>query len=271
MATKKSAIIPYRSINGGLEILLITRSSGEGWGIPKGKIEAPLAPHTSATKEAFEEAGVLGYTHAISFGNYPDDAKSGPLPIPTFLLEVEIELAKKAWPERKKRVRLWVAADECDRYVTDKGLLSVIEKGVRCLRSDAEYFKSIMETLCEEHQWNLFRVDADEAEFGIDGGGEKRVRATRSGSTIRLSVPSSIVFKSEAEQPQSISKRMLERNAVSNPGCWCVEKLADASVYSCTHNLRLKHLDGSYFREIAQGLVQECDAVEALVKGQAPG
>src|SRR4051794_20047005 len=116
MARRRSAIIPYRFVDGRLEILLITKSSGHGWGIPKGKIEAPLKPHISAAKEAFEEAGVLGFIHPINVGIYPDN-KGGT--VPTFLLEVEIELGKKAWPEKKKRERRWVNADDCGEYVTD--------------------------------------------------------------------------------------------------------------------------------------------------------
>src|SRR3712207_569082 len=99
MAVKKSAIIPYRQGSRGLEILLVTRTSAsDKWVIPKGKIEAPLKPHISATKEAFEEAGVLGRPHPIRVGNFYDNSSNEP--IPTFLLEVEVELHAKDWLEK---------------------------------------------------------------------------------------------------------------------------------------------------------------------------
>ena len=66
----KSAIIPYRFKGDHLEILLIKNSDNTKWIIPKGTIEKPLKPSVSATKEAYEEAGVLGIPHPILVGTY---------------------------------------------------------------------------------------------------------------------------------------------------------------------------------------------------------
>lgn len=266
MAIKKSAVIPYRFKDERLEIMLITRSSGDGWGIPKGKIEEPLEPHISATKEAFEEAGVLGCPHSISIGAYLDNSKSGP--IPTFLLEVEIELAKKVWPERKKRARLWVAADECEKYVTDKKLLAVIEKAALCLRSDAEYFKHIIKSFCEARRWNLIAVSGDDAELEIEtvGAGRSRINVTRDGSMVKLSAPGSVSFKSEKELSNAFSTELLQRNARNKFGCCAVEQVKDKFVYSYMRSVRLRLLDEDYFAEIAAGLAEESNRLESLVK-----
>ena len=162
MATKKSAIIPYRiEDDGEIRVLLVTTSSGGKWVIPKGGIEAPLKPHISATKEAFEEAGVLGRPHPIRVGKYSDSSSDGA--IPTFLLEVEVELDDKAWQEEYKRKRKWVNADNCDKYITDNDLLDVLNKGVRCLRSDGAYFRRAIKTYCEELNWKISELDEDHA------------------------------------------------------------------------------------------------------------
>ena len=57
----QSAVIPYRLSKNGLEILLITSLKRKHWIVPKGYIEFNLTPFESAKKEAYEEAGVLGF------------------------------------------------------------------------------------------------------------------------------------------------------------------------------------------------------------------
>ncbi|MCI0694316.1 NUDIX hydrolase [candidate division KSB1 bacterium] len=149
MTRKKSAIIPYRFVKDQLQILLVTASSdrkrGRKWVIPKGEIVAPLKPHLSAIKEAYEEAGVLaGKPHPICVGKYRDSSKGEP--IPTFLLEVA--KLHKDWPEKYKRKRKWVNADKCEGYIKNSDLLSVINEGVRCVRSNGAYLKRAIATFC---------------------------------------------------------------------------------------------------------------------------
>jgi 8-oxo-dGTP pyrophosphatase MutT (NUDIX family) len=262
MARRRSAIIPYRFVDDRLEILLITKSSGHGWGIPKGKIEAPLMPHVSAAKEAFEEAGVIGRSHPINVGTYPN--KRGKIPVPTFLLEVEIELRKKVWPEKKKRTRLWVDADKCDEYVTDEGLLAVIKTGVQCLRSDGEYFKYAIKTFCDENQLELLEGDEDHAEivYRTKAKDSRHVHVTRRDSTIKLYVSGSLV---ESEDPVNTFATMLLRlNSQNKTGFWCMEQVKDKAVYSLTSSVPLKLLDSYHFAEIIEGLIAECDALDEI-------
>ena len=264
MARRRSAIIPYRFVDGRLEILLITKSSGNGWGIPKGKIEPPLKPHISAAKEAFEEAGVLGMIHPINVGTYPDN-KGGS--IPTFLLEVEIELGKKAWPEKKKRERLWVEADDCDEYVTDADLLAVIKSGVQCLRSDGCYFKHAIKTYCEEDGLSLLEVDEDSAEleYRTESGSSRSIRVTRRDSTIKLSVLKTAAFKDEGSV-DALSTILLRLNSESKFGFWCAEQIKRRVAYSFANNIELKLLDSRQFLENVVGLIEECDRLGRTIE-----
>jgi 8-oxo-dGTP pyrophosphatase MutT (NUDIX family) len=43
------------------EILLVSKRRSKKWGIPKGRVEPHLNFGELAAKEAFEEAGVVGY------------------------------------------------------------------------------------------------------------------------------------------------------------------------------------------------------------------
>lgn len=261
MATKKSAVIPYRFTDEKLEILLITKTSGHGWGIPKGKIEAPLEPHVSAAKEAFEEAGVLGYTDPVSIGTYPDPTKSGN--IETFLLKVEIELGRKAWPESKRRARLWVSSGDCERYVEDKKLLALIEKSARCLSSEGEYFKHLMTSLCAERRLTLVTANDDYAEIEVGGREKRRLGINRKGSVVRFFVRA---FESVKEPAIAFSTQLLQRNARSKIGSWGMERVGDKFVYSYTHSVSLKLLDESLFAEIVTALGKEAVEVDVLLK-----
>ena len=97
----KSAIIPYKFVDGQLEISLIKNSSNTKWVIPKGTIEESLRPAVSATKEAYEEAGVLGIPSPVLVGTYNKNGQE----VPTYLLKVLVEL------EHYERERTWHKLD----------------------------------------------------------------------------------------------------------------------------------------------------------------
>lgn len=265
MTIKKSAIIPYRIGRQGLEILLVTKSTSDEWVIPKGKIDAPLKPLVSATKEAFEEAGVLGRPHPIRVGSFYDNSSSEP--IPTFLLEVEVELDEKDWLEKNKRSRLWIDADDCSDYINDNDLLAVVRRGVRCLRSNGEYFKRAVKTYCEEHHLELSDIDEDHGEliFVIPTDRKKRLHLTRYDSTVEFSLPGFTAFDSAEELPGVFSTNLLLRNARKKIGFWCIDKIKDKFVYSFMHNAELKLLDGQQFFNIVSGLIAESQAIEEIM------
>jgi 8-oxo-dGTP pyrophosphatase MutT (NUDIX family) len=266
MSIKKSAIIPYRFGREGLEILIVTKSTSDEWVIPKGKIEPPLNPHISATKEAFEEAGVLGRPHPIRVGSFYDNSSTEP--IPTFLLEVEVELDEKDWLEKKQRSRLWIDADDCSEYIRDSDLLAVVKRGIKCLRSNGEYFKRAVKTYCEEHNLELADIDEDYGEvvFVIPVDRRKHLRLARYDSTVEFSLPGFTSSDSEDELPGILSTHLLLRNARKKVGFWCIDKIKDKFVYSFMHNAELKLLDGQHFFNIVSGLAAESEALEELIR-----
>ena len=50
-----------RQKHGELQILLVSKKRSKKWGIPKGRAEPHMSSSEIAAKEAFEEAGVIGY------------------------------------------------------------------------------------------------------------------------------------------------------------------------------------------------------------------
>jgi 8-oxo-dGTP pyrophosphatase MutT (NUDIX family) len=107
---KQSGVIPYRVINGKVEILLITSSKRKRWVIPKGWVEPYLSSANSAAKEAREEAGVLGTVITPAIGSYKRHAMGVPYPVEVFLMQVEVELEN--WAEASWRQRKWLSLSE---------------------------------------------------------------------------------------------------------------------------------------------------------------
>ena len=67
---EQSGVVPYRWLEGRLEVLLITSLRRGRWIIPKGIVEPDMTPAESAAMEAFEEAGVKGRVGTEPIGEY---------------------------------------------------------------------------------------------------------------------------------------------------------------------------------------------------------
>lgn len=88
------AAVCYRLHGSSVEFLLVNTSSGK-WTFPKGRLCPALSPSESASREAWEEAGVTGRIEESHFGHYLDtkrtlghDALTREVRIAAFLLEV---------------------------------------------------------------------------------------------------------------------------------------------------------------------------------------
>lgn len=131
----QSAALPYRMRDGRVEVLLVTPRGGEGWILPKGKVEARLGPRESAAREAEEEAGVRGRMDLDPFDRYRHGGgEDGPL-VDVFLLRVTRELA--SWPEAHERERRWAGLDEVPELVVDPGLARLMRAAGELLATHA--------------------------------------------------------------------------------------------------------------------------------------
>jgi phosphohistidine phosphatase len=118
----QSAVIPYRIADGKPEIMLITSRKGTRWVLPKGVKEPELSLRDSASKEAFEEAGVRGELDAEPIGHYEYAKWGGTCKVAVFPMAVSECLPDGEW-EESHRERQWVGAKEA------KGLLDEPELG----------------------------------------------------------------------------------------------------------------------------------------------
>jgi 8-oxo-dGTP pyrophosphatase MutT (NUDIX family) len=123
----KSCVIPYRVVDGEIELLLITSIKKQKWIFPKGYIEFNLSAFESAKKEAYEEAGVIGENETLELGAFELKKKNEISLIKVFSMEVTKEL--KDYPEKNLRKRKWFtftdAVDKMENSEIKKYLLKL--------------------------------------------------------------------------------------------------------------------------------------------------
>jgi 8-oxo-dGTP pyrophosphatase MutT (NUDIX family) len=111
----EAGVLAYRRNHGDLEILLVSKKRSKKWGIPKGRAEPHLSFNELASKEAFEEAGVIGYVSANSVGMFRARKQNTSgvshqiIEVWVYLFEVTDTLRK--WPEMHKRKIRWVSCE----------------------------------------------------------------------------------------------------------------------------------------------------------------
>jgi 8-oxo-dGTP pyrophosphatase MutT (NUDIX family) len=132
-AILESGVLAFRREGSGEPlVLLISKRRSKGWGIPKGRAEPHLALHENAAKEAFEEAGVIGYIAPSSVGMYRAEKSATNSPtkriieVWVYLLEVTETLPD--WPEREKRATRWVSCEFAARQLREPVLIHLCHR-----------------------------------------------------------------------------------------------------------------------------------------------
>ena len=133
---RQSAVIPYRIVEGRIEILLITSINRGRWIIPKGIVEPGLSAAESAGKEAFEEAGVRGKVSSKAIGEYSNTRWGGECRVKVYLMKAQKVMDR--WPEKSVRRRQWMKVSAAAKAVTDPKLRKLILK-VPDLIEEAEF------------------------------------------------------------------------------------------------------------------------------------
>ncbi len=127
---RQAGVIPFRIMDGKLEVLLVTSRDTGRWVIPKGYVDKGMTPQKAAVQEALEEAGVSGeITSKIPLGFIPyikvlNANESRPATIEVYAMRVTKEKSK--WQERKERKREWLAPAEAASRVKEPALATLL-------------------------------------------------------------------------------------------------------------------------------------------------
>lgn len=132
---RQSGVIPFRISKNGLQVLMITSSSGQRWVFPKGIIEPDLTPQESAAAEALEEAGAEGDVLPLSLGTYMRKKWGGTAKVELFPMSVTKVLDN--WPEKYLRRREWLSIEDARSRISDIAVIEMLRLLEKYIRSQA--------------------------------------------------------------------------------------------------------------------------------------
>ena len=113
------------------EVMLVTSRETRRWIIPKGWPHKGKAPHDSAAREAFEEAGVIGAVGKQAVGSFPyhKRLKNGGVTVcEVHVFPLRVRRQSKEWPEREQREVKWLSAKEAAETVKEPMLGEIIRR-----------------------------------------------------------------------------------------------------------------------------------------------
>jgi 8-oxo-dGTP pyrophosphatase MutT (NUDIX family) len=114
--------------------MLVTSRETRRWIIPKGWPHKGKAPHHSAAREAFEEAGVVGTISRRPVGSFPYEKrlKNGEVLVcEVRVFPLKVSSQRKQWPEKRDRNVKWVSAKEAADTVQEPMLSTIIRRLAR--------------------------------------------------------------------------------------------------------------------------------------------
>lgn len=123
------AALPWRSVESGVEIMLITSRDTGRWVLPKGWPEAQEALCDAAAREAGEEAGLSGAVARREAGRYryAKVLSSGEeVACEVLVFPLEVDRVAEKWKERRQRRRKWVTHVEATRMLNEPDLCRLI-------------------------------------------------------------------------------------------------------------------------------------------------
>jgi 8-oxo-dGTP pyrophosphatase MutT (NUDIX family) len=121
--------LPFRwGPNGSLKVMLVTTRGRKRWMIPKGWPIPGLEPHESAAREAFEEAGLVGYVDPKAVGSFRYNKRLGPrqvrCTVEVFPLHVDHQRAH--WLEKGERETRWFSSKKAASLVSEPDLKKIL-------------------------------------------------------------------------------------------------------------------------------------------------
>ncbi|MGE3745056.1 MAG: NUDIX hydrolase [Sphingomonadaceae bacterium] len=123
------AALPIRKSRAGeSELLLITSRDTGRWVIPRGWPIPGKSGADTATVEAYEEAGITGYTRKQSVGRYRYNkrVRGGLIPREVIVFPMRVDTQLEDWPERQQRRTSWFACVVAARLVHETGLAAIM-------------------------------------------------------------------------------------------------------------------------------------------------
>ncbi len=122
------AALPWRRVDGRLEVCLVTTRETGRWTVPKGWPMKNLPDHRAAAMEALQEAGLVGRARKKPIGTFDYWKRRLDrfdfVRVSVFRLRVEGSLP--IWKEKGQRLVRWMSLDDAVTAVDEPGLKTIL-------------------------------------------------------------------------------------------------------------------------------------------------
>jgi hypothetical protein len=139
------------------------------------------------------------------------------------------------------------------------------------LNSDSEQspsrFLVFITKMCEAHQWKIKELDDEHVviQFAVNETRSQTLFIFGFDNSLEFSVPSFAAFDSLENLPHLISSTLLQVNAKTKIGFWCLEQIGDQLVYTFMHNTSMDNVTEEIFGEIVTSIIQRVEEFESLL------
>lgn len=122
------AALCYRVVAGAVQALLITTRGSGRWIVPKGWPMPGRSAAETAAREAWEEAGVIGYASDRCLGAWGYSKGTGDTsrPCAALVFPVAVLTVAEDYPECGQRRRRWLPVDAAAQRVDDRDLAAIL-------------------------------------------------------------------------------------------------------------------------------------------------
>jgi hypothetical protein len=128
-------------------------------------------------------------------------------------------------------------------------------------------FLNFVTHMCAVHQWKITESDFEHAviQFAVNETRSQVLFIFGFDTALEFSVPSFASFDSLENVPHIISTTLLQINAKTKIGFWCLEQIGDRLVYTFMHNTDMNGVTEALFGEIVTSLIQRVEEFETLL------
>jgi hypothetical protein len=128
-------------------------------------------------------------------------------------------------------------------------------------------FLDFITRMCGAQNWKITESDNEHAiiQFAVNEARSQTLFIFSFDDALEFSVPSFAAFDSLEDVPHLISSTLLQVNAKTKIGFWCLEQIGDHHVYTFMHNTSITGMTESVFGEIATALIQRVEEFENLL------
>jgi 8-oxo-dGTP pyrophosphatase MutT (NUDIX family) len=120
--SQQAGAMCLRSHAGVREVLLISGLNSDRLGIPKGHIEPGEISWTTAEREAFEEAGILGAAQKLPIGRYFYRKSIGEEGYQMNVHRLHVHRSLSEYPEKLQRSVQWISSEAAVQAASRVGL-----------------------------------------------------------------------------------------------------------------------------------------------------